>query len=185
MKKLRNVIILSLTMILTAVTVNAANLGTLYYWASDAVVVGEWTETVQIYLNPLNSSFTYDLNNSITNAISQWSLAGINVEKTLSGMSAEVIAYGGTLSEIQTIYPSFSSGSTGLCVYNHPEVYNQGTYSIYGTSQTVEHYHFHIFLKFLLNSNYRVMIGTNIIKQQLMKLVMHWVFMVIITQVVQ
>lgn len=112
---------------------SATDLGELTYWYSDDDRIGWWTSTPSVYRIPLNSSFSSVFVSGIAWASSQWgNVDGIGFNYATSQSNADILCYGGTITEIQAlgIDIEFSSADVGSTKYNNPP--KKGTFT-YGT----------------------------------------------------
>lgn len=131
MKKIISVIIITTTIIILAQFAFAdVIIGDLDYWYSDSSKIGKWYSTELKYqLRKLDNDYQYsDLD--LSNAVDAWdTVFDMSLEKVTSGGDIDV--YTGTLENIQTEEPSFSSTSSGLCTSSW---YYEGIY-MYNSSQ--------------------------------------------------
>lgn len=92
-------------------------IGDLTYWESNVNHISSFMSTVpDTYSSTLGS---YDLNtlkSQVSSARNQWNTAGIPCKITTSEPNAEIKVSGGSLSEIQSVYPNFLSGYAGLTI---------------------------------------------------------------------
>jgi len=111
-------------------------IGELTYWESNVNHISSFISTVpDTYSSTLGS---YDLNtlkSQVSSARNQWNTAGIPCNITTSESNAEIKVYGGSLSEIQSVYPSYLPGYAGLTInytIQQPGVFlYNGTYKNY------------------------------------------------------
>lgn len=112
---MKKVLILSIIFsLLLTVKVFAAELGILSYYYSDSSSIARYKTSRNLYFGSLDSSISgTDMTTMVTHAINQWNSAGVSVTST-SKDRANIIVYGGNLTSLRNIYPSYDSGNTGL-----------------------------------------------------------------------
>lgn len=92
-------------------------IGDLTYWESNVDHISSYMSIVpDIYSATLGSYNLYTLKSQVSNARNQWNTAGIPCNTTVSEPYAEIKVYGGTLTEIQSVYPNFQSSYAGLTI---------------------------------------------------------------------
>lgn len=97
------------------------NLGSISQWADiETNTVGHWSSDPTVYRQKLNSNGTFYFLPGMTSGISKWNTAlGTNISTTSSESSADIIAYGGTISEIAALGVTLPSSALGTTYYSY------------------------------------------------------------------
>lgn len=120
MKSKKNIIIL-LVLLLSISTVSATNLGTLSYWSAnytgaDTNMIGRWGVAPSVWAATKDSTFTSaNFASYVNHAMSQWSNAGISSYGVDNEYDGTIRIYGGSLTTLRALNPSFPSSSSGIC----------------------------------------------------------------------
>lgn len=94
---------------------NITSLGSLSHWSDiESNFVGHWNSDPTLYREKLNSNASFYFINGIDSGISKWNTAlGTSISTTSSKSSADIITYGGTISELATLGYTLSSTTLG------------------------------------------------------------------------
>lgn len=106
---------LILTLTLSAKVFAIEIIGDLVYWESNVNHISSFMNIVpDIYSSTLGTYNLTTLKSQVSNSKNQWNTAGISCNITTLKGNAEITVYGGSLSEIQSVQPSFLSTYAGL-----------------------------------------------------------------------
>ena len=102
-------------------------IGDLEYWESNVNNVASFmNNTPDIYSTTLGAYNLVTLRSQVSGARNQWNGAGVPCNTTTTESIAEIKVYGGSLSEIQNVCPSFQSTYAGLTIAY--EILQSGVY---------------------------------------------------------
>lgn len=153
MKKIRNIIVVMMCLfVVLGTTVYASNLGSLVYWKAthtddETNVIGKHFDTPSVSSSYMTTDFMTLSTTYVPHARGQWSSAGVDTTSVSSG--ADIKIYGGTLSQLQSIYPSFPSTSAGRTVSTRSATGDYYLYQYLYTKYLYEYTSAKIYIKYL------------------------------------
>lgn len=97
------------------------NLGSISHWADiESNFVGHWASSPTVYCEKLNTNGSFYFLNGMNSGISKWNTAlETNISTTSSESSANIVAYGGTISELAALGYTLSSTTLGNTSWNY------------------------------------------------------------------